>query len=75
MYGVYVSANGKKGFPVRDGALTVDPAGTMNIFIEWETRQNDGRFVKGARFTTNDPIRPEVNLIVEGTVTPAGDRP
>jgi hypothetical protein len=73
MYAVYTLVSGKRVYPVKGGAVTVNPKRTVNIFVEWETRQYNGQFRKGVTFLTNDPSRPEVMLIVEGTVRPDGD--
>lgn len=74
MYSVYAWVGGKKHILIRDGAVTVGPGQSVRIFMEWETRSNDGWFVKGANLATNDPDRPSVALNVVGTVTPAGGK-
>ena len=67
-YDIYILVNGKKVYPV-EGAVMIPPGGSEDVFLEWETRRFQGRFYKGVKFLTNDPTRPWVDLIVEGTVT------
>jgi hypothetical protein len=71
---VYTWVGRKKVFP-KDGDVMVERKGEVSIFIEWETRQYNGEFCKRATFLTNDPGQPRVNLIVGGSIRPAGDEP
>jgi len=49
----------------------VKPGETTPIELEFETRENNGTYEKGADIGTNDPARPMFELRVRGTVYPA----
>ncbi len=48
----------------------VKPGEQFKVTIDWETRQNQGRYEKYARIETNDPKRPQLNFTVSGEVEP-----
>lgn len=48
---------------------TVPPGGSTNITLEWEANTANDEFSQTARFYTNDPARPFIELSVTGAVT------
>jgi hypothetical protein len=52
-------------------SLKVNPGATETIDVQWKTNKADGAYRKTATIGTNDPKRPEIFLLVEGTVRPA----
>ncbi len=54
----------------RDSAV-LKPKESTEIRLTWETRANNGKFSQSASILTNDPERPELKFVVEGTVRPA----
>ena len=56
----------------KDGKrTTVKPGESTEIVLEYETRENNGDYQKGAQIGTNDPDLPEFPLYVHGAVYPA----
>jgi len=56
----------------KDGKkAVVKPGESTEIVLEFETRENNGDYSKGAKIGTNDPDLPEFSLGVHGTVYPA----
>ena len=56
----------------KDGKGTIVKAGeTSDIDLEFETRENNGKYEKGADIGTNDPRMPSFALRVQGQVFPA----
>lgn len=49
----------------------VKPGETSDITLEFETRDNNGEYKKGAEIGTNDPANPSFSLYVHGKVYPA----
>jgi hypothetical protein len=49
----------------------VKPGETTEIDLEFETRENNGAYEKGAEIGTNDPELPQFSLHVKGQVFPA----
>ncbi len=49
----------------------VPPGETTEIALEFETRENNGTYEKGAEIGTNDPDLPQFSLHVKGLVFPA----
>jgi hypothetical protein len=61
-----VELNGK---PVEPGAsATVLPGETGEVLLEWAAKVPAGPFRHGATFTTNDPQRSRLELMVEGDI-------
>lgn len=50
---------------------TVAPGDSTEIELEFETRENNGEYSKGATIGTNDPSIPSFDLYVHGKVFPA----
>jgi hypothetical protein len=50
--------------------VVVKPGDSTTIDLEWETRNNQNDYVKGATIATNDPSRPLFKLDVKGKVFP-----
>jgi hypothetical protein len=48
----------------------IKPGETEPIDLEFETRQNNGNYAKGAKIATNDPDKPLFDLQVKGLVFP-----
>jgi hypothetical protein len=56
----------------KNGEKAVVPPGeTTEIVLEYETRENNGDYEKGAEIGTNDPSLPQFSLHVRGKVFPA----
>ena len=56
----------------KDGSKAViAPGETEPILLEFETRENNGSYTKGAKIGTNDPDFPSFDLQVHGLVYPA----
>jgi hypothetical protein len=56
----------------KDGKKAVVKAGdSTEIDLEYETRENNGNYAKGAEIGTNDPDLPSFSLGVKGMVFPA----
>jgi Protein of unknown function (DUF1573) len=56
----------------KDGSRAViEPGSTEPILLEFETRENNGAYTKGAKIGTNDPNLPSFDLQVHGMVYPA----
>lgn len=54
-----------------ESKLVLKPGESTEIELKWETRQNNGEFKKSASVLTNDPLKPSVEFVVQGTVRPA----
>ena len=55
----------------KDGKkAVVKPGETTEIDLEYETRENNGEYAKGAEIGTNDPSLPSFSLGVKGKVFP-----
>lgn len=54
-----------------DKGTTLKPGASTKVKLTWETRTNDGKFEKSASVLTNDPSRPKIDFVIEGTVRPA----
>ncbi len=56
----------------KDGSRAiVEPGQSEDIVLEFETRENNGSYTKGAKIGTNDPDLPSFDLQVHGMVYPA----
>ena len=69
MPGVYELVNGKRSSSLSKRAVMVVPGSNATICMEWETRDFEGSFSKGSTFFTNDPTKPYLALVVQGSVT------
>lgn len=49
---------------------TVPPGGETTISIQWTGKGSGGPFRQQATVVTNDPRRPEIAFVIEGTVVP-----
>lgn len=57
------------GNPVEPGAsATVKPGESAKVLLEWAAKVPAGPFRHGATFTTNDPQRSRLELMVEGDI-------
>lgn len=57
---------------LKDGESAVlQPGEQTEIVLEWETRENNGKYSKSASILTSDPDKTQLDFIVEGTVRPA----
>lgn len=54
-----------------ESKFVLKPGESTEIELKWETRQNNGEFKKSASVLTNDPTKPSVEFVVQGTVRPA----
>ncbi len=52
-------------------SAVLKPKESTEIRLTWETRTYNGKFSQSASILTNDPERPELKFVVEGTVRPA----
>jgi hypothetical protein len=52
------------------GTKVVQPGGETNIRVQWKGRGAGGPFRQQATILTDDPRRPELVFVVEGTVVP-----
>jgi hypothetical protein len=56
----------------KDGKdAVVKPGESTEIALEFETRDNNGEYKKGAEIGTNDPVLPSFSLYVHGKIVPA----
>jgi len=51
-------------------AKVVPPGGTTKLKVEWRGKGDGGPFRQQASVLTNDPRRPQIAFVVEGTVIP-----
>jgi len=51
-------------------AKVVPPGGTTKLKVEWRGKGDGGPFRQQASVSTNDPRRPQIVFVVEGTVIP-----
>jgi Protein of unknown function (DUF1573) len=51
--------------------ITIAPGESKSIAVSFNTKANDGRYRQQVVAATNDPLHPEVILVVEGSVHPA----
>lgn len=54
-----------------ESKLVLKPGESTEIELKWETRMNNGEFKKSASVLTNDPTKPSIEFVVQGTVRPA----
>ena len=54
-----------------DKGTTLKPGESTKVKLTWETRTNNGKFEKSASVLTNDPTKPKIDFIIDGTVRPA----
>lgn len=64
------------GFQTENGVPTgtakvIPPKGETKIHFTWQTRENNGKYLKSATILTNDPERPRLEFTAEGEVSPA----
>jgi len=52
------------------GARVVPPGGSTKLKVQWRGKGDGGPFRQQASVSTNDPRRPQVAFVVEGTVVP-----
>jgi len=50
---------------------TLKTGESTEIVLEWETRENNGKYEKSASIVTDDPQQPKLDFVVTGTVRPA----
>jgi hypothetical protein len=53
------------------GKGVVQPGATTEVTLEWEAKTGDTEFTQSAKIKTNDPQRPEIQLVVTGKVRQA----
>jgi hypothetical protein len=52
------------------GVKVIPPGGTTKLSVQWRGKGNGGPFRQQASVLTNDPNRPQIAFVVEGTVVP-----
>jgi hypothetical protein len=52
------------------GAKVVQPGGSTKLNVQWRGKGDGGPFRQQASVLTNDPSRPQIAFVVEGTVVP-----
>lgn len=52
------------------GAKTIPPDGDTTVKVTWRGKGPGGPFRQQATILTNDPLRPEIGFVIEGTVVP-----
>ena len=62
-------------FEVSEGgskdAKVVQPGGSTKLNVQWKGKGDGGPFRQQASVLTNDPARPQIAFVLEGTVVPA----
>lgn len=54
-----------------DAVKRVPPGATTRVKVQWKGKGSGGPFRQQATIFTNDPARPEIVFVVEGTLVPA----
>lgn len=53
------------------GEKTIPPGGDTTVKVTWRGKGPGGPFRQQATILTNDPLRPEIAFVIEGTVVPS----